>query len=120
MKRRGSSQPTGCGHMKRRAAVWINSRLLSYDVDGACGPPGYGDAQRWCQANGSEILIIDRGPAFDLYVGKKSFFNFAVDKHVLYAIIRWVIWHWLAHDWMGLKSSLWHKSFSELMIHDDE
>lgn len=98
-----------------RFAVWVNSRLLSYDVDGTVGPPGYGAARRWVQPNGSEVLIVNRGPAVDMYVGKKNIMNFSFDAQVIFSIARWVLWLWVVHTWCGVKTWVWNLSLAHIL-----
>lgn len=100
--------------MSRALAIWLNRRLVTWTDDATPEPPGAGSAERWHQADGMEILLVSRGDAFDLYVGRKNMYNLTLDPPTAVAIARWILRWWARKMWWGLKLKLWNWTLGQI------
>ena len=94
--------------------LWVNKRLLVTDR-GFAEPPGSGPMQRWPQADGTEVALIAKGDAFDIYLGSKTgVYNLTLTPNVAVSMAWWLLMWWF-RQWFGLKQVLWRWSLGKIL-----
>lgn len=96
-------------------ALWVNRALIEEDKQGHVSPPGSGHAKRWKQPDDSEVLLVSRGQAFDLYIGKERMYNLSITSKVAVSMAWWILVWWVNIMWFGLKGKLWNWSLHRIV-----
>jgi hypothetical protein len=93
----------------------VNRWLVVTDARGEVHHPGGGRGARWLQPDGTEVSLIARGDAFDIYLGKSTIYNLTLTPSTAVALASWVLRWWAFTTWFGLKSRLWDWSFRRVL-----
>ena len=101
--------------MRQWSAYQINRRLISKNAAGHSVQPGGNVAKRWVQPEGSDVAIIARGDAFDLYIGKKQIYNVTMSVQIAKELGFWLVKWWIFNAWCGVKLRLWYWSLGVLL-----
>lgn len=96
-------------------ARWLNRQLVTEDRQGHLAPPGAGAAQVWRQSDGSEVALIARGDALDIYIGRERVVNLTLEPRTAVAMALWLLRWWRRTMWFGLKLRLWRWSQGKLL-----
>lgn len=106
--------------MRRWLAFKVNKRLLEKDSTGQLVRPGGNAQRRWQQRDNSDVTIIARGDAFDLYIGKSTIYNVTLTTRTATELGFWLVRWWAFSTWCGLKHKLWYWSLGVLLENADE
>lgn len=93
---------------------WLSMHLVTQLPDGTLAPPGAGRMKLLRDGDDAKVTAVAQGDRFDLYVGKREIFNFAVSPRVLVRLAVWVLWWFVVVDWCGLKTKLWNWNLRRL------
>jgi len=98
-----------------RVATWLSQHLVLQTPDGALRPPGAGSYRRWIEPDQSELTIVARGDAFDVYFGRNEITTFSISPRVALGLARYFIWWWIKDTWCGMKLGLWWWSLRRIL-----
>lgn len=96
-------------------AHWVSKSLVVQDDKGGIGPPGSGFVIQLRQPDDREFTVIARGEAFDLYIGKKTIYNFSITSRSAIVLAKWLLRWWIFEMWCGAKLALWEWSLKKIM-----
>jgi hypothetical protein len=104
----------------RDVVRWSLNRISSRDAGGSVRMPGYGKAIRIVDSDESELLVVLRGDAVDVYTGNREFVHFALSREVVIKFAIWTLRWWVIDQWCGLRMWLWYRLIGSLVASTHE
>lgn len=104
----------------RDVVRWSLNRISTRDSGGSVRMPGYGRAIRIVDSDESELLLVLRGDAVDVYTGNREFVHFALSREVVIRFAIWTLRWWAFDQWFGLRMWLWFRLIGSLVASTHE